>query len=192
MRSKILERLDFGEKKYGAPLRMGWDKAREAAMEEALDGFAYARLQGLSEVEDHFKLAYTKLARNPSGWTPFVSVSEIPEGPVWVLRHDPTEHPEGGLRCPKVSAATVVTYKRWHGPRLFGPQGISPMNLTKMPVLAWRTREATPEVPSDWRKYLGVPEDSDPYCPDCGGSIPEHQYHGHDGPEWRCLDGGDL
>lgn len=26
-------------------------------------------------------------------------------------------------------------------------------------------------------------------CPDCGGSIPEHQHHGHHGPEWRCLDG---
>ncbi len=29
------------------------------------------------------------------------------------------------------------------------------------------------------------------YCPDCGGSIPEHQHHGYDGPEWRCPDGGD-
>lgn len=32
--------------------------------------------------------------------------------------------------------------------------------------------------------------DSDPYCPDCGGSISEHQHHGHHGPEWRCPDGG--
>jgi hypothetical protein len=30
---------------------------------------------------------------------------------------------------------------------------------------------------------------SDSACPDCGGSIPEHQHHGYDGPEWRCLDG---
>lgn len=27
-------------------------------------------------------------------------------------------------------------------------------------------------------------------CPDCGGSIPEHQHHGYDGPEWRCTNGG--
>jgi hypothetical protein len=33
--------------------------------------------------------------------------------------------------------------------------------------------------------------DSDPACPDCGGSIPEHQHHGHHGPEWRCPDGGE-
>lgn len=25
-------------------------------------------------------------------------------------------------------------------------------------------------------------------CPECGGSIAEHQYHGFDGPEWRCVE----
>lgn len=35
--------------------------------------------------------------------------------------------------------------------------------------------------------HLGVVVAGSVDCPDCGGSIPEHQHHGYDGPEWRCL-----
>jgi len=26
------------------------------------------------------------------------------------------------------------------------------------------------------------------YCPDCGGTVEDHNYYGYSGPEWRCLD----
>lgn len=61
MRSLILSRLDFGEKKYRKALRMGWDKASVAAMEEALDGFSYARLAGNERAAEYFRLAFESL-----------------------------------------------------------------------------------------------------------------------------------
>lgn len=87
-------------------------------------------------------------------WQPFTSVGAMPEGPVWVLRYDPTPHPEGGYRAPKVAAATVEVYKRWRQVRLHDANNGAPLNLDKWPVIAWKPRERPPVVPAIWRQFL--------------------------------------
>ena len=43
VRADLLDRLKYGErKKYGQPLRVGWERATVAGYQEALDGLAYA------------------------------------------------------------------------------------------------------------------------------------------------------
>ena len=48
----IRRRLDVGEAKYGAVLRVGWSRAREAIAEELADGVAYAVAAGDAGLAD--------------------------------------------------------------------------------------------------------------------------------------------
>lgn len=60
-RAEVAVRLDFGERKYGTPLRLGWSKARTAAREEALDGIAYSALTDDMAALPHFVAALDAL-----------------------------------------------------------------------------------------------------------------------------------
>ena len=49
--SAVLDRLDVGEGKYGAALRVGWSDGRTALYQEDLDGLTYGTVVGIPPEE---------------------------------------------------------------------------------------------------------------------------------------------